>query len=132
MWGSASEHRVVRVDADQANADLLPFEVVEGRLEALHGAGVGDVCVAEIEMDRVRRQQRRPGVEQSVDRGRGQRSGGPDQSERLVGVVDRVHDHALCGGIAAVGLLVSAAEPERPSSDGPETEASIGLRHGDH
>lgn len=123
---------MVRVDADQPNTDVLPFEMVEGGFEAVHRADVGDVDVTEIEMDRVRWYQRRPSLEQPVDRGRGQQSGGTDQTKRSIGIVDHFHPQGACDRLAPIDGFVRAVESDRSSSDDPATEAGIGLQHVDH
>ena len=85
---SAVEHRVVRVDADQPDLDLLSFEVVERHLETPHRHLVVDLGVPEVEMERVRSRQAHPGVEQTIDGGRAEHTRSPHEPERELRVVD--------------------------------------------
>ena len=49
--GSAVEHRMLRVDPDQADRDALPFQVIERRFEAVHRVRVVDPGVTEVEVE---------------------------------------------------------------------------------
>lgn len=86
--GSAVEDRVIRVDPDEADLDPLLFQVIERRFEAPHRDRVVDPSVTEVEVERVGGGDVGPGLDQTVERRRAELSGGPDQAERQLGIID--------------------------------------------
>jgi hypothetical protein len=90
------ERRMVRVDPDDPDVDLQPFEAVERGPEPIHRRRVVDPSVADVEMQVVRGMEVGKRLEQPLDRRRADVAASPHETDRLerivhVGHVDRAH-----------------------------------------